>query len=99
LNPSREKRDESLSSWVKLEAVRLFLEEGRTRAEIARILGLRSAGRVKAWVSQYRHEDDAFRKAKGCPRKQAKGVKMAEDELKRLYRGLSSLDEPGSEEE
>lgn len=32
---------------IKLEAVRLFLEEGRTRADVAKILGLRSkkAGR------------------------------------------------------
>jgi len=39
---------------VKVEAVRMYLEEGRTQAEIAEALGLRSAGRVKIWVRQYR---------------------------------------------
>jgi len=69
---------------VKLEAVRLFLEEGLTRAEITKRLGLRSAGRVKTWVSQYRHEKDAFRKPVGRPRKQGVGVESPEEELKRL---------------
>jgi transposase len=69
---------------VKLEAVRLFLEEGKTRAEVAKILGLRSVGRVKTWVSQYRHEEQAFRKPIGRPHKQARGVESVEEELKRL---------------
>ena len=69
---------------IKLEAVRLFLEEGRTRAEITKLLGLRSKKRVEAWVSQYRHEADAFRKPIGRPRKQATGAESAQDELKRL---------------
>ena len=66
---------------IKLEAVRLFLEEGRTRAEITKLLGLRSKKRVEAWVSQYRHEADAFHKPIGRPRKVAESV---QDELKRL---------------
>ena len=69
---------------IKLEAVRLFLEEGRTRAEITKILGLRSKKRVGAWVSQSRHEVDAFRKPIGRPRKQAEGAESVQDELKRL---------------
>ncbi len=69
---------------VKLEAVRLFLEEGRTRAEITKMLGLRSKKRVEAWVSQYRHEVDAFRKPIGRPRKIAKGTESIHEELKRL---------------
>lgn len=69
---------------IKLEAVRLFLEEGRTRAEITKMLGLRSKKRVEAWVSQYRHEVDAFQKPIGRPRKQAVGAESAQDELKRL---------------
>jgi transposase-like protein len=69
---------------VKLEAVRMFLEEGRTRAEITEILGLRSAGRVKTWVSQYRHEEDAFKKPIGRPRKPAEGAESEQEELKRL---------------
>ncbi len=66
---------------IKLEAVRLFLEEGKTRAEITKMLGLRSKQRVEAWVRQYRHEADAFRKPIGRPRKVAESV---QDELKRL---------------
>ena len=69
---------------IKLEAVRLFLEEGRTRAEITKMLGLRSKKRVEAWVSQYRHEADAFHKPIGRPRKTAKRAENAQDELKRL---------------
>lgn len=66
---------------VKLEAVRMFLEEGKTRAEIAKILGLRSEGRVKVWVSEYRHSEAAFSKAKGRPRKDTESEQA---ELKRL---------------
>jgi transposase-like protein len=69
---------------IKLEAVRLFLEEGRTRAEITELLGLRSKKRVEAWVSQYRHEADAFHKPIGRPRKTAKGAESVEEELKQL---------------
>ncbi len=55
---------------IKLEAVRLFYEEGKTRAEIARALGVRSDGRVKMWVRQYRREGAAaFSKPIGRPRK------------------------------
>ncbi len=32
---------------VKLEAVRMFYEEGKTQPEIAEILGIRNAQRVK----------------------------------------------------
>ncbi len=66
---------------IKLEAVRMFLAEGKTRAEIARLLGLRNAGRVKKWVSQYRHERDAFQKPIGRPRHQPESE---QEELKRL---------------
>lgn len=55
---------------VKLEAVRLFLEEGKTRAEITEKLGLRSEERVKIWVRRYRREGElAFTRPKGRPRK------------------------------
>ncbi len=55
---------------VKLEAVRLFLEEGKTRSEITKALGLRSEGRVKTWVRQYRREGEiAFQRPLGRPLK------------------------------
>ena len=66
---------------VKLEAVRMFLEEGKTRAEITKELGLRSEGRVKAWVRQYRREEVVFSKSKGRPRRK---IESQAEELKRL---------------
>ena len=55
----------------KLEAVRLFYEEGKTRAEITEELEIRDPHRVKAWLKQYRREGvEGFSKLKGRPRKQ-----------------------------
>ncbi len=60
---------------VKLEAVRLFLEEGKTRAEITTLLGLRSESRVQIWVWQYRREGElAFTRPMGRPRKVQNGI-------------------------
>ena len=39
---------------VKLEAIRLFFEEGRTRAEITELLHIRDRDRVKKWLRSYR---------------------------------------------
>ena len=69
---------------VKLEAVRMFLEEGKTRAEIAKFMGLGSGRLVEAWVRQYRHEENAFRKQIGRPRKPEGQPESVEEELKRL---------------
>ena len=67
---------------VKLEAVRMFFEEGMTRAEIKAALGLRSEGRVKTWVGQYRREGvEAFNKPIGRPRKHEESE---QSELERL---------------
>ena len=70
------------SKDVKMEAVRMFLEEGMTRAEIKAALGLRSEGRVKTWVGQYRREGvEAFNKPIGRPRKHEESE---QSELERL---------------
>lgn len=67
---------------TKLEAVRLFYEEGKTRAEITQILDLRSEDRVEVWVRQYRREGaQAFTKPIGHPRKVAESEQA---ELERL---------------
>lgn len=67
---------------VKLEAVRLFFEEGMTRAEVTKALGLRSVGRVEVWTRQYRREGiAAFTKPIGRPRKVAESEQA---ELERL---------------
>jgi transposase-like protein len=39
---------------VKLEAVRLFLEEGKTRREIIDELGIHDVKRVSKWLARYR---------------------------------------------
>jgi len=55
---------------LKLEAMRLFYEEGKTQKEITRLLEIRSPRRVKRWLQQYRAEGEAvFLKKKGRPRK------------------------------
>jgi len=55
---------------VKLEAVRLFYEEGKTRAEIKEALELPRDVLVKNWVRQYRREGEmAFQRPMGRPRK------------------------------
>ena len=70
------------SREIKLEAVRMFFEEGMTRAEITKALGLRSSGRVAVWTREYRHEGvEAFTKPIGRPRKVAENQ---EAELARL---------------
>jgi len=67
---------------LKLEAIRMFFEEGMTRAEITEALSLRSAGRVKAWVRQYRREGIvAFDTPVGRP---AKHEESEQIELERL---------------
>jgi len=49
------------SREVKVETVRLFFyEEGKTRAEITELLGIRDPGRVKKWLHQYRQEKEKW---------------------------------------
>ena len=67
---------------MKLEAMRSFYEEGKTRAEITQVLGVRDPHRVKAWLKQYRREGaEGFSKPKGRPRKQPESEQA---ELERL---------------
>ncbi|MFH2040308.1 MAG: helix-turn-helix domain-containing protein [Chloroflexota bacterium] len=55
---------------VKLEAIRLFYEEGKTQAEITKTLGIRSDNRVEVWLRQYRREGEiVFTRPIGRPRK------------------------------
>ena len=66
---------------VKLKAVQMFLEEGKTKAEVREALGL-TKGRVKVWVKQYRQEGESgLNKPRGRPHKQEESV---EEELARL---------------
>ena len=53
---------------LKLEAMRMFYEDGKTRKEITAALGIRSPGRVKTWLKQYRVEGEAaFNKKRRGP--------------------------------
>ncbi len=67
---------------IKLEAVRLHLEEGKTYAEVGQMLAVADAQRIEVWVRQYRREGAAgLNKPKGRPRKR---TESPEEELKRL---------------
>jgi transposase len=55
---------------VKLEAVRLFYEEGMTHQQISDALGLSSGECVERWLRRYRREgEQGFCKPIGRPRK------------------------------
>lgn len=58
------------SKEIKLQAVRMFLEQSKTQAEIAQELKLPRKQLVEAWVRRYRREGEAgFMKPIGRPRK------------------------------
>ena len=66
---------------LKLEAMRLYYQEGKTRAEVTKLLGVRDPHAVKEWGKKYRREGaSAFGKVKGRPRKR----ESEQAELKRL---------------
>ncbi len=68
MSSTRERKRYSLD--LKMEAVRLFFEERKSRAEIRQALGVRSEDQVKVWVRQYRREGErAFTKRAGHPAK------------------------------
>jgi transposase len=55
---------------MKMEAVRLFYNEGKTKAEITTLLGIHDLYRVKKWLKRYRREgEQGFCKPIGRPRK------------------------------
>jgi transposase len=51
---SGRKRMQHYPLETKLEAVRLFYDEGKTRAQITEQLGILDRDRVKKWLRQYR---------------------------------------------
>jgi transposase-like protein len=66
---------------LKLEAMRLYDEEGKTRAEITELLGIGNPYAVKDWGKVYRQEGvRGLKKVKGRPRKS----ENAQTELERL---------------
>jgi len=56
---ARKKGSEDYPLKTKLDAIRLWEEEGRTQKEITEILGIRDPGRVRTWLRIYRKEGRA----------------------------------------
>jgi transposase-like protein len=55
---------------VKLEAIRLYYEDGQTQAQVTAALGIRDPQRIRKWLRQYRAEGGlAFAKLRGRPPK------------------------------
>lgn len=80
---------------LKLEAVRLYYEEGKTRAEITARLGIGNPYAVKQWGQLYRREGvSALKKTKGRPRKneneqtELERLRMENDLLKKFHTEL-----------
>ena len=92
------------SREVKLEAVRLYLEEGKTQAEIIKELGINHTRRVKLWLQHYRQEGErAFemKRRKGLVGRQPKKenqaayiarLEMEIDLLKKYHAELRKLE-------
>jgi len=95
---SGKKRNSHYPLETKLEAMRLFYEEGKTRTQITAQLGIRDADRVKKWLRQYRQGGAAaFAKKPGGqgrrPKKENKDayiarLEMENDLLKKLHAEL-----------
>jgi transposase len=84
---------------TKLEAIRLFEEEGLPQAEIITRLGIRDPNRVQVWLRQYRREGkEAFLKPKGRPKKkedleaEVERLRMENFLLKKYHAELRKLE-------
>lgn len=85
---------------VKLEAIRMYYEEGMTQRAITEALGIRDPYRVKKWIKAYRREGlEAFERMKnrvrlGRPPKKANTqtyiarLEMENDLLKKYHTEL-----------
>ncbi len=81
---------------LKLEAVRLFDEQGYSWAQITAALDIRDPERVKKWLAQYRAEGaSAFVRPVGRPRQgtqaELERLKMEVALLKKLHSELREL--------
>jgi len=79
----RKKGSKDNSLEVKIEAIRLWEEEGIPQKEITSRLGIRDSGRVRKWVRIYRKEGKAGLKKprKGRPKKDHNSL---EERIKQL---------------
>jgi transposase len=56
---------------IKLEAMRLYYEEGKTQAQVTAVLGIRDPARITKWIRRYRREGaSGFSRPRGRPRKE-----------------------------
>jgi transposase-like protein len=72
------------SQAVKLRAVQLYIEEGKSQAEIIEELGINNVRRVKQWLHAYRQEGKAAFKQKGrgrLPKKENREAYIARLEM------------------
>lgn len=63
---ARRKGSKDYPKELKLQAVRMHLDEGKPYAEITQALGIRDPKRVQRWLAQYGREGEA---AFGKPRR------------------------------
>jgi transposase-like protein len=80
---------------LKLEAMRLYYEEGKTRAEITQLLEIGNPYAVKEWGKLYRREGvSALKKTKGRPcqseneQTELERLRMENDLLKKFHTEL-----------
>jgi transposase-like protein len=80
---ARKKGSRDYPLKTKLEAIRLWEEEGVPQKEITGVLGIRDPGRVKIWLNIYRKEGEAGLKKprRGRPKKDRNSL---EERIKRL---------------
>jgi transposase-like protein len=80
---ARKKGSKDYSIELKLEAIRLWQEEGIPQSEITEKLGIRDPGRVKRWLHIYRGEGEAGLKKprRGRPKK---GQNSLEERIRQL---------------
>ena len=80
---SRKKGSKDYPLATKLEAIRMYEEEGFSREEITKQLAIRDPNRVKAWLKIYRREGKAGLK-KPRPGRPRKDRNSLEERIKQL---------------
>jgi transposase len=79
---------------LKLEAVRLYYEEGKTRAEVTALLGIGNPYAVKEWGQLYRREGvNGLKKTRGrrkneTEQSELERLRMENDLLKKFHTEL-----------
>lgn len=89
---------------TKLEAIRLYQEEGKSQKEITALLGIQDPDRVRKWLAMYRREGEAAFQGGTSQRKRGRPPKrenreayiarleMENDLLKKFHAELRKLE-------